>query len=149
MNSRVRWYDCVEQYAVSRRDPFCRDWPGGVLTKMLKRRVGRDIALFSVQDAASFEAFLRANMEACVMSRVALVTADPAASAGPSASGCKRWFDVAVHCNSNVASAEAVCREVEAAGRRAVALQADLTDPAACERLTQACIEQLGDGMRS
>lgn len=79
------------------------------------------------------------------MSRVALVTGG---SGGIGRAVCLRLandgFDVAVHCNSNVASAEAVCREVEAAGRRAVALRADLTDPAACERLTQACIEQLG-----
>lgn len=79
------------------------------------------------------------------MSRVALVTGG---SGGIGRAVCLRLandgFDVAVHCNSNVASAEAVCREVEATGRRAVALQADLTDSAACERLTQACIEQLG-----
>lgn len=66
MNSRVRWYDCVEHMLSSGVTRFVEIGPGGVLTKMLKRRVGRDIALFSVQDAASFEAFLRANMEACV-----------------------------------------------------------------------------------
>ena len=79
------------------------------------------------------------------MSRVALVTGG---SGGIGRAICLRLakdgFDVAVHCNTNVASAEAVCREAEALGRRAVALQADLTDPSACERLTQACIEQLG-----
>jgi len=79
------------------------------------------------------------------MNRVALVTGG---SGGIGRAICLRLvkdgFDVAVHCNSNVASAEAVCREAQALGRRAVALQADLTDPSACERLTQTCIEQLG-----
>ena len=31
--------------------------------KHVKRRVGREIALYSVQDAASLEAFLRAEIE--------------------------------------------------------------------------------------
>jgi len=79
------------------------------------------------------------------MNRVALVTGG---SGGIGRAICLRLvkdgFDVAVHCNSNVASAEAVCREAQALGRRAGALQADLTDPSACERLTQTCIEQLG-----
>ena len=43
--------------------PVVEIGPGGVLSKMLKRRVGRDIALFSVQDEASLEAFLRAEKE--------------------------------------------------------------------------------------
>ena len=34
-----------------------------VLSKMLKRRVGKEIGLYSVQDEASLEAFLRADKE--------------------------------------------------------------------------------------
>ena len=42
---------------------FVEIGPGGVLSKLLKRRVGRDIALYSVQDEASLEAFLHADKE--------------------------------------------------------------------------------------
>lgn len=79
------------------------------------------------------------------MSRVALVTGG---SGGIGRAICLRLakdgFDIAVHGNRNSASAEAVCREVEALGVRAVALQADLTDDAACGRVIRACVGQLG-----
>ena len=60
MNARVRWHDCVEDMLAGGVTCFVEIGPGGVLTKMLKRRVNRDISLFSVQDEASFEAYLRA-----------------------------------------------------------------------------------------
>ena len=63
MNTRVRWHDCTEGMLAGGVTRFVEIGPGGVLTKMLKRRVGRDIALFSVQDEASLEAFLRAEKE--------------------------------------------------------------------------------------
>lgn len=63
MNTRVRWHDCVESMIASGVTRFIEIGPGGVLTKMLKRRVGREIQLFSVQDEASLEAFLRAEKE--------------------------------------------------------------------------------------
>ena len=63
MNTRVRLHDCVEAMLASGVTRFVEIGPGGVLSKMLKRRVGRDIALFSVQDEASLEAFLRAEKE--------------------------------------------------------------------------------------
>ena len=63
MNTRVRWHDCVEAMLASGVTRFVEIGPGGVLSKMLKRRVGREIALFSVQDEASLEAFLRAEKE--------------------------------------------------------------------------------------
>lgn len=44
-------------------------------------------------------------------------------------------FDVAVHHNNSEADAADTVREIEALGRRAVALQADLTDEAAARRL--------------
>ncbi len=65
MNTRVRWHDCVEAMLASGVTRFVEIGPGGVLGKMLKRRVSRDIALFSVQDEASLEAFLRAEREGC------------------------------------------------------------------------------------
>ncbi|MDP3446540.1 MAG: ACP S-malonyltransferase [Eubacteriales bacterium] len=63
MNTRVRWHDCIEGMLAGGVTRFVEIGPGGVLTKMLKRRVGRDIALFSVQDEASLKAFLRAEKE--------------------------------------------------------------------------------------
>ena len=63
MNTRVRWHDCVEHMLLHGVTRFVEIGPGGVLTKMLKRRVSRDIQIFSVQDEASFEAFLRAWKE--------------------------------------------------------------------------------------
>ncbi len=63
MNTRVRWHDCVEHMLSHGVTRFVEIGPGGVLTKMLKRRVSREIALYSVQDAASLEAFLRAETE--------------------------------------------------------------------------------------
>lgn len=63
MNSRVRWHDCVEHLLSSGVTRFVEIGPGGVLTKMLKRRAGRDVSLYSVQDAASFEALLNADRE--------------------------------------------------------------------------------------
>ena len=63
MNTRVRWHDCIEHMLAHGVTRFVEIGPGGVLTKMLKRRVSREIALYSVQDEASFEAFLRAEKE--------------------------------------------------------------------------------------
>ena len=63
MNTRVRWHDCVEAMLASGATRFVEIGPGGVLSKLLKRRVGRDIALYSVQDEASLEAFLHADKE--------------------------------------------------------------------------------------
>jgi [acyl-carrier-protein] S-malonyltransferase len=63
MHTRVRWHDCVEDMLQRGVTRFVEIGPGGVLTKMLKRRVSRDIQLFSVQDEASLEAYLRAEKE--------------------------------------------------------------------------------------
>ena len=66
MKTRVRWHDCVEDMLSRGVTRFVEIGPGGVLTKMLKRRVGREIQLFSVQDEVSLEAFLRANAEGAI-----------------------------------------------------------------------------------
>lgn len=63
MKQRVRWHDCVEGMLASGVTRFVEIGPGGVLSKMLKRRVSRDVQLYSVQDEASLEAFLRAYGE--------------------------------------------------------------------------------------
>jgi len=63
MNTRVRWHDCVESMLAGGVTRFVEIGPGGVLVKMLKRRFGKEISLFSVQDEASMEMFLRAEKE--------------------------------------------------------------------------------------
>ncbi len=79
------------------------------------------------------------------MSGVALVTGG---SGGIGRAICLQLtmdgFDVCVHYNSNRAAAESVCRDVEALGRRAVAIGGDLGDSAACAALVQGCIEAFG-----
>lgn len=51
---------------------------------------------------------------------------------------------VCVNYAGSQAAAKAVVDEIEAAGGRAVAVQADVSDPEACTALVAACIEQLG-----
>lgn len=79
------------------------------------------------------------------MSGVALVTGG---SGGIGRAVClqlaKHGYDVCVHYNSNRQAAEEVCLEIEALGRRAVALGGDLGDSSACAALVRGCIEALG-----
>ena len=79
------------------------------------------------------------------MSEVALVTGG---SGGIGRAICIRLaqdgYDVCVHYNSNRLAAEEVCREIEALGRKAVAINGDLGDSAACAALVQGCVESLG-----
>lgn len=56
----------------------------------------------------------------------------------------RRGFDVAVHYSGSQAEAEAVVTEIEALGRRAVALQADLLDEAQTQSLMPRALEALG-----
>lgn len=60
---RVRWHDSVEHMLKSGVTRFVEVGPGSVLTKMLKRRTGRDVSLHSVRDAASLTSFLNASRE--------------------------------------------------------------------------------------
>jgi 3-oxoacyl-[acyl-carrier protein] reductase len=52
--------------------------------------------------------------------------------------------DVVVNARTNRQEAEAVVREIEAAGGRAIAALADVTDPLAIERMTKAAVERFG-----
>ncbi len=51
---------------------------------------------------------------------------------------------VAVHYNRRKKEAEQICNEMERSGRRAIPLQADLTDPASARILIDEAIRQLG-----
>lgn len=51
---------------------------------------------------------------------------------------------VAVNYSGSKAAADSVVAEIEAAGGKAIALQADVSDPAACAALVDLAIEQLG-----
>ncbi len=66
MNGLVRWHGCVEDMLASGVTRFVEVGPGGVLTKMLKRRVGKDASLYSVKDEASLNAFISAYREETV-----------------------------------------------------------------------------------
>lgn len=63
MRSRVRWHDCVEHMLESGVNRFVEIGPGSVLSKMLRRRVGPDVTVYSVQDVSSLEKFLRIDGE--------------------------------------------------------------------------------------
>ena len=79
------------------------------------------------------------------MSEVALVTGGSGSIGGAICLQlAKDGYDVCVHYNSNRTAAEEICREIEAIGRRAVALGGDLSDSEACAKLVQECVESLG-----
>ena len=60
MRSRVRWHDCVEHMLNDGVTRFVEIGPGNVLSKMLKRRVGAGVEVYSVSNAASLDSFLSA-----------------------------------------------------------------------------------------
>jgi 3-oxoacyl-[acyl-carrier protein] reductase len=53
--------------------------------------------------------------------------------------------DVAVHYNTNKATAEKIAQEIRAMGRRAVTVQADVGDQASVQAMHAAVVRQLGD----
>ncbi len=55
-----------------------------------------------------------------------------------------RGWDVAVHFGASRGEADEVVAQIEALGRRALALEADLADEAQVSRLVPACVEALG-----
>ncbi len=79
------------------------------------------------------------------MNKVALVTG---ASGGIGAAVALELaglgFDIGVHYYSSREKAEAVAEDIEALGRNAVLLQADLADSAACAEIVEKCVQELG-----
>jgi NAD(P)-dependent dehydrogenase (short-subunit alcohol dehydrogenase family) len=79
------------------------------------------------------------------MSRILLVTGG---SRGIGAAicrlGAREGYEVAVNYAGNAASAEAVADEVRAAGRRAVTIQADITDDVGVVAMFDRCAAELG-----
>lgn len=58
MFKRVRWHECVEHMLSQGIGCFVEVGPSAVLSKMLKRRFGRDAAVYSVRDRQTLEEFL-------------------------------------------------------------------------------------------
>jgi len=54
-------------------------------------------------------------------------------------------MDVGVHYRGNESEAKKVCTEIEALGRKAVMLKADLTKSSQCVEIIEKCREELGD----
>ncbi len=53
-------------------------------------------------------------------------------------------FDIAIHCNSNVAAAQEIAQQVQALGQNAAVFTADLKDPSQCQKLVDQCVAELG-----
>jgi len=79
-----------------------------------------------------------------LLSRVALVTGTRRIGAVVAATLAQRGADVAVVYNRSKAEAEEAAASIRAAGRRALVLQADLSEPAECERLIQQVDHEFG-----
>lgn len=79
------------------------------------------------------------------MSKVALVTG---ASGGIGQAICLKLaqdgFDIALHYNRGVEKAQVLQKQIEDMGRKAAAIQADLSKPEDCAALIAQCIESLG-----
>ncbi len=76
--------------------------------------------------------------------RVALITGARRVGATVALELARRGADVAVSYARSKTEAEQVVADIQALGRRAIALQADLTDPSQCERIVEATVEAFG-----
>jgi len=79
------------------------------------------------------------------LSRVALVTgASGGIGAAVAIELASLGFDIGVHYRSNIKRAQAVVEDIEALGRKAVLLQADLSDSQDCTVIVEQCEQALG-----
>ena len=76
--------------------------------------------------------------------KVALITGAKRIGADVARELAKRGTDVAVTYARSKAEADAVVADITAIGRRAIALQANLTDPQQCERVVTQTVDALG-----
>lgn len=58
MCSRVRWHDCTEHMVASGVERYVEVGPSNVLSKLVKRRVDKGVAVESVRDLSTLEKFL-------------------------------------------------------------------------------------------
>jgi [acyl-carrier-protein] S-malonyltransferase len=63
MCSRVRWYDCVENMVASGVDRYVEAGPSNVLSKLVKRRAEKGVAVESIRDLPTLEKFLSENKQ--------------------------------------------------------------------------------------
>jgi 2-deoxy-D-gluconate 3-dehydrogenase len=75
--------------------------------------------------------------------RVALVTG-ASRGIGAAIAAALAWAGADVAAHGNATPADATCEQIRASGRRAVALVADMADPAAADRLVQETLTRLG-----
>ncbi len=76
--------------------------------------------------------------------RVALITGPKRIGAVVAKALASRGADIAMSYNRSRDEAEDAAREIRALGRRAVCIQADLSQPAACDKLVQDAVDALG-----
>jgi len=76
--------------------------------------------------------------------RVVLVTGSKRIGAAVGKAAAARGADVALGYHRSRAEADEAASAIRATGRRAVCLQADMSDPAACERLVADTVRELG-----
>ena len=76
--------------------------------------------------------------------KVALVTGSKRIGAATALEIARAGADMALVYHSSLAEADATVAAIRALGRRAVALQADLSDVSACERVVHATVERFG-----
>ena len=76
--------------------------------------------------------------------RVVLITGPKRIGAEVGKAAAARGADVALGYNRSRAEAEQAADDIRAAGRRALCLQADMSDPAACEQLVADTVAGLG-----
>jgi NAD(P)-dependent dehydrogenase (short-subunit alcohol dehydrogenase family) len=76
--------------------------------------------------------------------RVVLITGPRRIGARVAVESAARGADVALSYNRSRDEAEAAAAQVRAAGRRALCIQADLSEGAACQRLVDETVRQLG-----